>query len=255
MDYQEIFERVESKYILTKAQYVEIMKRIQDRLIPDMFPHSEITSIYFDTDDYKLIRTSLEKPAYKEKLRLRSYGIKDDNTSVFMEIKKKYNGVTYKRRQDMTYRESTNYILFDKMPCDTQIMKEINYLKNTGKQLNPKVLIAYSRDSWAGKNDNDLRITFDSNIRFSLKNLLLTNTDPERKLTDDDTIIMEIKTISAMPLWLTYTLDELQIYPGNFSKYGQIYEEYLRKGVSKCLNSYSHQYIQNSISQVTYYAH
>ncbi|MBQ9036140.1 MAG: polyphosphate polymerase domain-containing protein, partial [Erysipelotrichaceae bacterium] len=185
MDYQEIFERVESKYILTKAQYVEIMKRIQDRLIPDMFPHSEITSIYFDTDDYKLIRTSLEKPAYKEKLRLRSYGIKDDNTSVFMEIKKKYNGVTYKRRQDMTYRESTNYILFDKMPCDTQIMKEIDYLKNTGKQLNPKVLIAYSRDSWAGKNDNDLRITFDSNIRFSLKNLLLTNADPERKLTDD----------------------------------------------------------------------
>lgn len=254
MDYQEIFERVESKYVLTRRQYEEVMNRIGSRLVPNMFPHSEITSIYFDTDDYRLIRTSLEKPAYKEKLRLRSYGIRNDQTAVFMEIKKKYNGVTYKRRQDMTYRDSTDYILFDKMPCDSQIMKEIDYLRNKDKQLNPKVLISYSRDSWDGKDGSDLRITFDSNIRFSLNNLLLINKKPENRLTDDNTIVMEIKTITAMPLWLTNILDEMNIYPSNFSKYGQIYQDYLMKGVTKCLNSYSHQYIPNSISPVTYYA-
>ena len=254
MDYQEIFERVESKYVLTRKQYEELMKRIGNRLVENMFPHSEITSIYFDTDDYRIIRTSLEKPAYKEKLRLRSYGIKNSQTPVFMEIKKKYGGVTYKRRQDMTYNESRNYVLFDKMPCQSQIMKEIDYLKNRDSQLNPKVLITYSRDSWDGRNDSDLRITFDSDIRFSLKNLQLTNTEPEHRLTDDNTVVMEIKTITAMPLWLTTVLDEMSIYPANFSKYGQIYTEYLMKGVTKCLNSYSHQYIPNSILPVTYYA-
>ena len=170
-----------------------------------------------------------------------------------MEIKKKYDGVTYKRRQEMTYDQSRDYILFDRMPLNTQIMKEIDYLKNRKQQLNPKVLISYQRDSWSGRDDQNLRITFDSDIRFSMTNMLLTNTEPEMKLTDGDTVIMEIKTITAMPLWLTIILNELKIYPGNFSKYGQIYEKYLAKGALKW-NSYSHQYIPNSISQATYFA-
>ena len=203
MDYQEIFERVESKYVLTRKQYMDVMTRIHGRIKPDEFPHSDITSIYFDTDDYRLIRASLDKNGYREKLRLRSYGIKNGQTPVFMEIKKKYDGVTYKRRQEMTYDQSRDYILFDRMPLNTQIMKEIDYLKNRKQQLNPKVLISYQRDSWSGRDDQNLRITFDSDIRFSTTNMLLTNTEPEMKLTDGDTVIMEIKTITAMPLWLT----------------------------------------------------
>ena len=253
MDYQEIFERVESKYVLTRKQYMDVMTRIHGRIKPDEFPHSDITSIYYDTDDYRLIRASLDKNGYREKLRLRSYGIKNGQTPVFMEIKKKYDGVTYKRRQEMTYDQSRDYILFDRMPLNTQIMKEIDYLKNRKQQLNPKVLISYQRDSWSGRDDQNLRITFDSDIRFSTTNMLLTNTEPEMKLTDADTVIMEIKTITAMPLWLTTILNELKIYPGNFSKYGQIYEKYLAKGALKW-NSYSHQYIPNSISQATYFA-
>ncbi|MBQ2213581.1 MAG: polyphosphate polymerase domain-containing protein, partial [Erysipelotrichaceae bacterium] len=172
MDYQEIFERVESKYVLTRKQYMEVMTRIHGRIKPDEFPHSDITGIYFDTDDYRLIRASLDKNGYREKLRLRSYGIKNGQTPVFMEIKKKYDGVTYKRRQEMTYDQSRDYILFDRMPLNTQIMKEIDYLKNRKQQLNPKVLISYQRDSWSGRDDQNLRITFDSDIRFSMTNML-----------------------------------------------------------------------------------
>ena len=251
---QEIFERVESKYLLTREQFDRLMNVIGNRITEDQYPHSNITSVYFDTPDYQLIRTALEKQSYREKLRLRSYGITDKSSTVFMEIKKKYDSVTYKRRQEMQYDDSLNYILFDRLPADTQIMREIDYIKNIRHKLDPRVLISYERDSWVSRDDSDLRITFDFNVRYSTRNLLLTNTDPEYRLTDDDTIIMEVKTLTSMPIWLTSVLNKMKIYPGNFSKYGQIYEKHLSKGVFKCLNSYSHQYLPNSQSQVTYYA-
>ena len=241
MDYQSIFERVESKYVLTKTQYEGLWKKIGTHLVDDAFPHSSISSIYFDTDNYSLARTSIDKSAYREKLRLRSYGLKNDDSEVFLELKKKYNGIIYKRRQGMSYRDSINYILFDKKPVDTQIMSEIDYLKVKYPDLAPRVLISYERDSFAGKEDKQLRITFDYDIRYSLDNLTLKGNKADRKLSDDDTIIMEIKSLKSMPLWLSHSLDELGILPGTFSKYGQIYTKVIMKGVKPCSKIYSHQ--------------
>ncbi len=251
MDYQSIFERVEAKYVLTKKQYSELMNELYNRLVPDSFPHSDISSIYFDTDDYRLIRSSLDKGCYREKLRLRSYCLKDDTSEVFLEMKKKYHGVTYKRRQAITYREAMNYILFGKMPCDSQIMKEVDYLMNKYPDLKPKVLIRYQRDSFVSKEDNSLRITFDYRIQYSTENLILLNNNPEKTLTDDDTIIMEVKSLNAMPLWMTRTLDKMNIFPGNFSKYAQIYTNDILKGAKTCLKNYSRQYTMEQ-SHLTY---
>ncbi len=251
MDYQSIFERVEAKYVLTKKQYSELMNELNNRLVPDSFPHSDISSIYFDTDDYRLIRSSLDKGSYREKLRLRSYCLKDDTSEVFLEMKKKYHGVTYKRRQAITYREAMNYILFGKMPCDSQIMKEVDYLMNKYPDLKPKVLIRYQRDSFVSKEDNSLRITFDYRIQYSTENLILLNNNPEKTLTDDDTIIMEVKSLNAMPLWMTRTLDKMNIFPGNFSKYAQIYTNDILKGAKTCLKNYSRQYTMEQ-SHLTY---
>lgn len=242
MDYQSIFERVEAKYVLTRKQYEMIMNKFSNRLVPDSFPHSDISSIYFDTDDYRLIRSSLEKGSYREKLRLRSYCLEDDTSEVFLEMKKKYHGVTYKRRQATTYRQAMNYILFGKKPCDTQIMKEVDYLMCKYPDLKPKVLIRYQRDSFVSKEDNSLRITFDYKIQYSTDNLILMNNNPEKILTDDDTIIMEVKSLNAMPLWMTHTLDKMNIFPGNFSKYAQIYTSDILKGAKTCLKNYSHLY-------------
>lgn len=241
MDYQYIFERVESKYTITKKQYEEILRRCSGRITEDVFPHSDISSIYFDSSTYSLARNSLDHPAYKEKLRLRSYGNVEDDSTVFFEIKKKYNGVIYKRRQDMTYTAAKRYTLFNKMPCDTQIMKEIDYLCNGKEELKPVCMINYQRDSFTGVNEADLRITFDYDLCYTLDNLVLTN----RKLTpltNEDLIIMEIKTLTAMPLWLTAILDEMKIYPSNFSKYGTVYRNNLSKGAQLCSTYYSHHY-------------
>ena len=242
MDYQSIFERVESKYVLTKRQYEQLMEKISSRIEPDMYPHSDISSIYFDTDDYKLVRGALDGNGYREKLRLRSYGIHDDNSEVFLELKKKYLGVTYKRRLALSYRNAMNYLLFQNKTCDSQIMKEIDYLFSRNEDLKPRVLIRYQRDCYVSMADPSVRITFDYDISYSLNNLILKNSEPEEKLTDKDTIIMEIKCLNSMELWLASRLDELGIYPGNFSKYGQIYTNRIMKGVKTCLNSYSHQY-------------
>ncbi|MBQ6654994.1 MAG: polyphosphate polymerase domain-containing protein [Erysipelotrichaceae bacterium] len=241
MEYQQIFERVEAKYILTDDQYDSLMKTIGERLTPDVYPHSDIRSIYFDSEDFRMIRNSLDKPAYKEKLRLRCYGEVSDDSPVFMEIKKKYRGICYKRRQDMTYRQALNYTVFDRKPLDSQIMNEIDYLR-TGGKLQPKVLVCYQRDSFVSAEQPDLRITFDRDVRFSLSNIVLTNQKPEGAVLDEGKRIMEVKTLTAMPLWLTNVLDSLNIYPSSFSKYGAIYEKHLMKGVSrKCSKYYSHQ--------------
>ena len=243
MDYITTFERVEMKYVLTAAQQEEFMKRIEDHVRPNAYPHSDITSIYFDSDSYKLIRNSLDKPEYKEKLRLRCYGNINNDSNVFFEAKKKYHGITYKRRQDMTYRQAKDYILFDRLPCNTQIMNELDYLKNGNEPLEPKVLINYQRDSYDGIGEQDLRITFDYDVKFSLNNLVLSNRNFEYDLTGPDIRILEIKTIYAMPLWLTKILDEMHIYPGNFSKYGNIYRNYIQKEERKCYQVYSTQSI------------
>ncbi|MBO4218278.1 MAG: polyphosphate polymerase domain-containing protein [Erysipelotrichaceae bacterium] len=240
MEYQQIFERVEAKYVLTDGQYDQLMKLIGPHLSPDLYPHSEIRSIYFDSGDFRLVRNSLDKPAYKEKLRLRSYGEVSDDSPVFLEIKKKCRGICYKRRQDMTYRQALNYTVFDRKPMDSQIMNEIDYLR-TSCQLQPKVLICYQRDSFVSADQPDLRITFDRDVRFSLSNIALTNSNPEGTVLDSGSRIMEVKTLTAMPLWLTGVLDSLNVYPSSFSKYGAVYEKYLMKGVSrKCSKYYSH---------------
>ena len=242
MDYQSVFERVEAKYSLNRKQYEQLMEIMNEHFVPDLYPHSDISTIYFDTDDYRLIRNSIDKGVYREKFRLRSYSMKDDTSEVFLEMKKKYHGVTYKRRLAVTYREAMNYILFEKMPNDTQIMKEIDYLMKKYTDLKPRVLIRYQRDSYVSRQEHTLRVTFDYDIEYSLKNVCLKNNIPEKKLTNEDMIIMEVKSMNAMPLWMTAALDKLMIYPCNFSKYGQIYTTDIIKGGRKCLKNYSHQY-------------
>ena len=92
------FERRELKYRITDAQRAALEAAFDARMVPDEHGESTICNIYYDTADYRLIRASLEKPAYKEKLRLRSYGVTEPGGEVFLELKKKYKGIVYKRR-------------------------------------------------------------------------------------------------------------------------------------------------------------
>lgn len=218
------FKRYEMKYLLDEKKYIRLRQLLQDKIKVDEYGQTTICNIYFDTPDYQLIRTSLEKPVYKEKLRLRSYGTPQENDMVFVELKKKYRGVVYKRREKMDLITAEHY-LYDGIPTDksSQIMNEIDWCIKSYKKLEPAMFISYDRIAMYGVEDPNLRITFDSNILWREEELHLDCGIWGNPILQEDQRLMEIKIPGSMPLWLAHILAQLEIYPVSFSKYGRGY--------------------------------
>ena len=221
MAFTYIFQRVEKKYMLTREQYEYLINAISPYMAPDRYGETEIRHIYFDNADNELIETSLLKPTYKEKLRLRSYGVPKMDSTVFFEIKKKYRGIVYKRRISMKLKEAYAYIDGGKLPesIEGNIPTEIDYMMNRYR-LSPKAFISYKRVAWTCESDPDLRITFDRDITSRYDDTRLESTADGHKILPKDTVLMEIKIPGAMPLWLAHILSEKNIFPHSFSKFG-----------------------------------
>ena len=222
--YENIFKRVEEKYLLTKEQYKSLFDRINSDIEKDKYFETTICNIYFDNDKDDLIVTSMEKPLYKHKVRLRSYGIPRLDDDVFLEIKFKYKKVVGKRRIKIKLKDFKNYLKTRKYCGNDQIMKEIDYLFNL-YNLKPSYFIAYDRKSYIEKNNENLRITIDTNLRSRKEKLSLELGDKGELYFNEEKYIMEIKTLGAMPLWLVKSLSDLGIYPVSFSKFGSIYKK------------------------------
>lgn len=223
--FQSVFERYEKKYVITATQKEKLFALIGDYVTPDEYGESTVCNLYFDTPDYRLIRNSLERPVYKEKLRLRSYGIPDENTDVFVELKKKYKGVVYKRRVNMTYTRAVDFLCRRNYSnSGGQVCGEIAYFMGLYRGLRPTISIFCDRTAFFSKEDRELRLTFDRNIRFRTKMLDLSLGDSGTKIIDDNLFVFEVKSLGSVPLWLSKALDELEIYPQSFSKYGKAYE-------------------------------
>lgn len=223
--FQSVFERYEKKYVITAAQQKRLLGLIGEYIMPDEYGESTVCNLYFDTPDYRLIRNSIERPVFKEKLRLRSYGIPEENSSVFVELKKKYKGVVYKRRVSMTYSQAVDFLCRrNYSSINGQVCGEIAYFMGLYRGVRPTVSIFCERSAFFSKEDSELRLTFDKNIRFRTKMLDLSLGDNGTKLIDDDLFVFEVKSLGSVPLWLSAALDELEIYPRSFSKYGKAYE-------------------------------
>ncbi len=222
--FQYIFKRYEKKYRLNNEQFNTILNAIKQFTVPDKYGKTTVNSLYFDTPQKLLIRTSIEKPVYKEKLRLRCYNQCSENGYTFTEIKKKFKGVVYKRRIISSYCDAYNYLTDknDVIP-PSQIKNEIDYFKKRYSELQPSMCIFYDRLAFYDKNDMNVRITFDTNILYRDYDLDLTKGAYGNKILPDGNYIMEIKTLGAMPLWLSNILDKNKIYPTSFSKYGNAY--------------------------------
>lgn len=224
--YKDVFQRTEMKYLLSPEQYKKLMPYLAELAEIDSYGDTAINNIYFDTPDFFLIRNSLEKPKYKEKLRLRTYGRTDDETNAFAEIKKKYDGIVYKRRISGSYKELLNYLIgVDDTVEDSQIKREIDAMKHLYPSLRPAMKITYDRFAMIGKDDPDLRITFDRNIRWSTDRLDLRDETSGASLLGYGEYLMEIKVAAAMPIELAGILSELSIFETSFSKFGKGYLE------------------------------
>ena len=192
----------------------------------DAYGAYTICSIYYDTDDWRLIRASLEKPVYKEKLRVRSYGVPEEDGRVFVELKKKYDGVVYKRRITTEAREAAPFLAGSVPNIHGQIGQEILWFQQL-YGARPRVFIAYDRLAFAGIDDPELRITFDTNLRWRDTALDLRLGDYGAPITGPGMILMEIKLPGVCPLWLSQLLSRAEVFPTFFSKYGYCYQHHI----------------------------
>ena len=220
--FDKIFRRVETKYVLDESQYQIIMNRISNYVEKDKYYYSTVGNLYFDTDNNDLIIKSIEKPDFKEKLRVRCYGVPDLDSDVFFELKNKYKGIVGKRRNVMSLRDFYKFLETGEYNSNDQIMKELVYHLNYYKAY-PKIYIAYDRYSYMGRDDENFRITFDSNLRSRRDDLRLDSGSDGELYVDSPHYIMEVKALGSMPLWFTKILSEEKIYKQSFSKYGNIY--------------------------------
>lgn len=230
MGTQMVFKRYEIKYLLDRKQKEKIGKAMEPYMALDGYGRSTIRNVYYDTDTYRLIRKSLEKPIYKEKLRVRSYGAAGADDEVFVELKKKYEGVVYKRRIALAERQACEYLSGRcGAPVQTQITQELDYFLEFYETLAPRVFLSYEREAYYTRIPSDFRVTFDENILWRETDLFLQRGVYGESILKPGQTLMEIKTPGGIPLWMVKVLSEEGIRKTTFSKYGNAYETMIKK--------------------------
>ena len=218
-----IFKRIERKYLVDEVTKKRLLQRTRDKLIMDQYGKSTICSLYLDTPDHRIIRNSIDAVAYKEKLRLRSYGTPREDSTVYLELKKKFEGVVYKRRVSLPLADARAYLTSGQLPADSQIWREIDYAMRFYGWPRPAMLVSYEREAFTWADDPSFRVTFDSAPRARESALQLERGSAGTPLLPMGLEIMEVKSAGAMPLFFAGVLNELMILPTSFSKYGTAY--------------------------------
>lgn len=225
-----IFQRREIKFLVDARQRAILEQAFRGRMAPDPHGESTICNIYYDTPDYRLVRASMEKPVYKEKLRMRSYGRVSSEGTVFLELKKKYKGVVYKRRIELPERQAAAYMRGQiPMPDGGQIGREIDWFCGFYEGIRPAVYLCYDRSPWYSVEDPNLRATFDKRIRFREEDMSLTAAPGGQHLLLPHQSLFEIKTADAIPLWLVDALEAGEVRQASFSKYGEAYTNIIKE--------------------------
>lgn len=199
------------------------MNYLSDKVEKDVFYKSTIYNVYYDTDNFELIRKSIEKPIYKEKLRIRSYDKPTLDSSVYVELKKKYDHIAYKRREKIAYKYVLNNSFLE--GAETQIDKEIKYFNDFYGGLTPKMFLSYEREAYYFKDDKQIRITFDTNIKYRTENVNLLSSISDIKLLPNNLVLMELKVPFSIPYNLAKYLSSEKIFKRPFSKYGTAYKQ------------------------------
>lgn len=229
MEFGTCFKRYELKYLLDGAQYESVRRAMEGYTIPDAYGKSRICNLYFDTPDFRIIRRSIEKPIYKEKFRLRSYGPLKENGKVFAELKKKYEHVVYKRRVTMLPKDLERF-LADPQPR-TQIEREIAYFLQVYPNVAPACWLSYAREAFFGADDHDFRMTFDTDVLARWEDLSLSAAVWGVGVLPSERILLEVKVAGGLPFWLVDCFSKNGIRQTSFSKYGTAYLQRTRERI------------------------
>ena len=215
---QTVFRRYEAKYHLTNRQRSRLKILMASHMRPDAHGPSTVRSLYYDTPTHLLARRSSERPAYKEKLRIRSYREACDTTLVFLELKKKFDGVVYKRRVTLPLAAADAVLRGSKIPT-SQIEREIAFTASMYEDLQPAMLIICDREAYYDMANQNFRITLDRRVRCRWEEATLKGSCEGRSLLDETTSLMELKCAGALPLWMVGFLASEHIHRVSFSKY------------------------------------
>lgn len=230
----DVFQRRELKFLLDEGQREALEQMLRQRMVPDKFGRSTICNLYYDTPDYRLIRRSLERPVYKEKLRLRSYGRAKPGGDMFLEMKKKYRGVVYKRRIRVGEEEAHAFMeRRADLPQNSQIARELTYFRDFYRELAPRVYLSYEREAWYDPGDFGFRMTLDRNIMYRTTDLSLSSPYDGRAILPPDMSLLEVKASGGIPLWLVEHLSRHRIQQASFSKYGRAYMDILQERLTE----------------------
>ena len=229
----EVFNRCEIKYMLSDEQKDALLSVIGEYMDSDPFNKDgktySICNLYLDTESDELIRKSLEKPVFKEKIRLRSYGTVQLGDTVYLESKKKFDSVVNKRRTPFILSDAYDYFESGTLPqnprTNHQVMREIDYIMHF-YPLKPKVYISYDRWAFFEKGNSDFRLTIDTNIQTRREDLRLDSPVYGTQLLQPGEWLMEAKAFKAFPLWFVRFLSGRKIFNTSFSKYGTEYKRY-----------------------------
>ncbi|PWV92475.1 VTC domain-containing protein [Paenibacillus cellulosilyticus] len=232
----EVFNRYENKYLMDSQSFQDIYNRLLQYMDLDEYNQNNqfysISNIYYDTEQHSIIRNSLSKPKYREKLRIRAYGVPKPDAKVYVELKKKVFGLVNKRRTAMKLDEAYEFVRTGKVPefkpyMNKQVIQEIQYFLQR-YELQPAVYLAYDRIAMFCRGNRDLRITFDTNIRSRREDIRLEDGDHGEALMAPGLWLMEVKAEKTVPVWLAHLLSELQMFRTGFSKYGNEYRMNIR---------------------------
>ena len=244
MGYQAVFKRYEIKYMVTAEQKTRILRALEPYMEMDRFGRSTVRNIYYDTDDFVLARHSIAKPDFKEKLRVRSYAKADAESTVFVELKRKFDGVVYKRRVGLREADAMKWMAGSNDPAvihgtdagSTQVTSEIEYFRGLYNGLKPVLYLSYDREAYRMKEGaqtadggSEFRVTFDCNIRCRENDLSLKSEAYGTEMLEEGMFLMELKCPGAIPLWMTEVLSREHLYKTSFSKYGTAYCRFMDK--------------------------
>lgn len=261
MSYQAIFKRYEIKYTVTAEQKKRILKVMEPYMEPDRFGRSTVRNIYYDTDDYVLARHSIAKPDFKEKLRIRCYERADADSTVFVELKRKFDGVVYKRRIGLPEADAMKWMAGSRDPAimrevdaeSPQVASEIEYFKGLYSGLKPVMYMSYEREAYRMRKGASIldggegfRVTFDSNILCRESDLTLRSEASGDRILEEGMYLMELKCPGAIPMWMTRVLSEEHIYKTSFSKYGTAYIRRLIQCSTNSSQAYTKRHQQQS---------
>ena len=232
MKYQAVFKRYEIKYLISREQKQAILEAMAPYMRLDEYGKTTIRNIYYDTDDYILARHSIAKPDFKEKIRIRSYKKANEKSEVFVELKRKFDHVVYKRRIALPEGDAMKWMAGSRSieieeeckAASTQVTDEIEYFCSLYPGLKPTVFLSYDREAYKMNDGSDFRVTFDSNIRSRDYDISLESEAYGTDLLDENKVLMELKCSGGIPLWMTEALSAGHIYKTSFSKYGTAYQ-------------------------------